>query len=76
MRVAAVDVDRNSIADRAAGGTEGATGEPVPDLAARGARNARPIFAPERGIRDQAPRGRRKEGACHGAAGKFEDIST
>ena len=38
-------------------------------------RNSGPVFAPQRGIRDQAPRGRREEGACHGAAGEFEDVS-
>ena len=62
--------------DGATGGTEGAIGELGADFAARGPGNAGPVFTPECGIRDQAPRGRREESARHGAAGEFEDVST
>jgi hypothetical protein len=60
----------------ATGGAEGAIGELGADLTACRPRNAGPAFAPQCGIREQTPRGRREEGACHGAAGEFKNIST
>jgi len=60
----------------AAGGAQGAIGEFGADLTACRPRNAGPVFTPQRGIRDQAPRGRREESARHGAAGEFENVST
>jgi hypothetical protein len=60
----------------ASGGAEAAIRELRADLAAARLGNARPVFAEQCGIRDQAPRERREEDACHGAAGKLECIST
>ena len=44
------------------------------DLAARRPWNSRPVFRPQRRVRDQAPRSRREQRAHRRAAGEFEEV--